>query len=195
MMIRSSDTRLAAILIHELAHQKLFVKGDTAFNEAFASFVENAGVARWLDAQGNRDELSAWRQGREALAQFHALLAEVREELQNLYLGGRPASEMRAAKAGIFEHLKVRYEKMKDDAWGGRDYFGDWFDAGVNNADLALFYDYQAGVCAFSRLFTEAGNNFSTLHSLARDVASQDQKMRRAWLEKDCPAIASRPDL
>lgn len=194
-MMQSTDTRLAATLIHEVAHQKLFVKGDTAFNEAYASFVENAGVAHWLDALGNQDEVSAWQQSRSALAQFHALLADTRQELQQLYRRNLTLIDLRAGKAAIFENLEGRYEQLKDEAWAGRDYFGGWFEGGVNNADLALFNDYQAGVCAFSQLFAQVGSDFGRFHKMVRNMASQDRETRKAWLEKDCPAIASSPDL
>ena len=41
---------LARLIFHELAHQLLYVKDDTSFNESFATAVEEAGVARWLAA-------------------------------------------------------------------------------------------------------------------------------------------------
>jgi predicted aminopeptidase len=43
---------LAALLFHEMAHQRLYIKDDTAFNESFATVVEHEGVRRWLVAQG-----------------------------------------------------------------------------------------------------------------------------------------------
>ncbi|MBN9115884.1 MAG: aminopeptidase [Pandoraea sp.] len=41
---------VARMIFHELAHQILFVRGDTAFNESFAVTVETVGVRRWLTA-------------------------------------------------------------------------------------------------------------------------------------------------
>src|SRR6185503_6251921 len=41
------DVELAELLFHELAHQKLFIAGDTDFNEAFATAVAEEGVERW----------------------------------------------------------------------------------------------------------------------------------------------------
>ena len=36
------------MVFHELAHQVVYVKDDTQFNESFAVAVEEAGVRRWL---------------------------------------------------------------------------------------------------------------------------------------------------
>ena len=38
-------------IFHELAHQVVFAKDDTMFNESFATAVERIGVRRWLDAE------------------------------------------------------------------------------------------------------------------------------------------------
>ena len=41
-MLGYGDVELAALIFHELAHQRLYVKGDTRFNESSATFVELA---------------------------------------------------------------------------------------------------------------------------------------------------------
>src|SRR5690606_562277 len=50
-MMRWSDTDLVATLFHELAHQKVYVKNDTQFNESFATAVAEIGVERWFAAR------------------------------------------------------------------------------------------------------------------------------------------------
>ncbi|WP_266096705.1 aminopeptidase, partial [Acinetobacter baumannii] len=42
------EGELARLIFHELAHQVVYAKGDTAFNESFATAVETIGVERWL---------------------------------------------------------------------------------------------------------------------------------------------------
>ena len=54
--VRWRETDLARIMFHELAHQVVYVKDDTSFNESFAVAVEEAGLARWLDAQAGRPD-------------------------------------------------------------------------------------------------------------------------------------------
>jgi len=42
------DAEIARLTFHELAHQVVYVSGDTVFNESFATAVELEGVDRWL---------------------------------------------------------------------------------------------------------------------------------------------------
>ena len=51
-MLRWDEDTLAGTIFHELSHQAVYVKGDTAFNESFASFVEREGLAQWRIARG-----------------------------------------------------------------------------------------------------------------------------------------------
>ena len=46
-MMRWEDTDLVATIFHELAHQVLYVKEDTAFTESFAPAVADIGLERW----------------------------------------------------------------------------------------------------------------------------------------------------
>ena len=46
-------------MFHELAHQVVYVKDDTSFNESFATAVEEEGLRRWLAAQGTRPDAAA----------------------------------------------------------------------------------------------------------------------------------------
>jgi predicted aminopeptidase len=52
-MIDEDKTYLASLVFHELAHQRVYVNDDTAFNEAFAVAVETTGVKKWLRAGGD----------------------------------------------------------------------------------------------------------------------------------------------
>ena len=54
--IRWPTGRLAELLFHELAHQRLYIAGDTAFNEAFATAVGQLGAERWLERHGSAEE-------------------------------------------------------------------------------------------------------------------------------------------
>ena len=60
-MLRYDDDELAATIFHELAHQLLYVKGDSAFNEAFATTVEDAGLERWLVHEGTPGRIAEYR--------------------------------------------------------------------------------------------------------------------------------------
>ncbi|MCG8613983.1 MAG: aminopeptidase, partial [Pseudomonadales bacterium] len=46
--LKRDNTSLAALLFHELAHRVVYIAGDTAFNESFATAVELAAIQIWL---------------------------------------------------------------------------------------------------------------------------------------------------
>ena len=75
-MMGWSDAQLAATLFHELAHQVVYVPGDSEFNEAFATAVEEAGLERWLSVNGKSQELQAWRIQRRRGQEFIQLLLD-----------------------------------------------------------------------------------------------------------------------
>ena len=73
-MMRYGELDLVATIFHELAHQLIYVKGDSAFNESFAVAVEQEGLRRWLAARGRSDELRDFLAQRRAERQIiHAL--------------------------------------------------------------------------------------------------------------------------
>jgi len=194
-MLRYSDEQLAAVIFHELAHQQLYLRGDTAFNESYASFVEEVGVTLWLQSANREARLAKWKNQRQAAAQFHSLLQQTRASLFALYSGDATDGEKRQSKAAIFDRLEADYRTLVDEQWLGRDYFAAWFSNGLNNARLALFSSYRGGVCAFAALYRESGRNMQRFHQRALEQSRLPDDARRTWLEQPCPAVASQVDL
>lgn len=198
-MLRGDDARLAATLFHELAHKRLYVKSDTAFSEAYASFVETAATRKWLNENGPPGALDDWERAQQATVQFRQLQAVTRSRLASLYGSSMPETAMREAKRDVFEDMAATYEGLVSRDWEGRSYFAGWMREHRNNAALALYRDYQHGFCAFAALFERAGGDFMAFHELADEKASLDQNQRARWLNSSCDspeaAIAPAGDL
>lgn len=169
-MLYRDDARLAGLLFHELAHQAVYVKDDSAFNEAFATAVEEEGVRRWLAAAGREEEFAAWRLLRERAQAFEGLLAATRARLQALYSSGRPEAEMRAAKAEVFAQLEREYAALKA-SWDGWDGYDRWFDAPLNNARLIPSATYRGLVPAFRILLNQAGGDLAAFYAACAALA------------------------
>ncbi len=97
-MMPYGDLQLVGTIFHELAHQLIYVKNATEFNEAFAMSVEREGVARWLKSKGRGDELAQYRSRQEQQALIIKRFAEGRAQLAALYRETLPVSERRARK-------------------------------------------------------------------------------------------------
>ena len=80
-MLSQDETYLAGLVFHELAHQRVYVNDDFAFNEAFAVAVETTGVRKWLRAAGDTAGLRRYKADRKRRAEFLALVSQTRDEL------------------------------------------------------------------------------------------------------------------
>src|SRR4029079_1516433 len=73
-MLGGGELYVASTLFHELAHQKLYVKNDSEFSEAFATAIEEYGTERWLETHGNEGALDAYHRQLQYRADFAELI-------------------------------------------------------------------------------------------------------------------------
>jgi predicted aminopeptidase len=194
-MLQYSDEQLAAFIFHELAHQQLYVKGATGFNEAYAGFIEEAGVRQWLQATEHDELMQRWKSMEKASARFNSLLLTTRGRLAEVYDSGRSDTAMRAHKKAIFSEMESEYMALVDQQWGGENYFKSWFSRELNNARLALINSYHGGVCAFRNLYESVGRDIRQFQQKAVEKAALGKQQRSAWLRQPCATIASGRDL
>lgn len=181
-MLSYSDTSLAGLIFHELAHQKLYVKNDSAFNETFATFVEREGVRRWMLSRDDRPAWDAWSRREEREQQFVALVLEARDELIALYAQDLKPNSMRVRKQDILAGLGARYRVLRDGEWRGYGGYDNWFDRELNNAHLVSIGTYEAGIPAFRRLYQDAQSDLKAFYLAAQAIANRDPAERQAWL-------------
>ena len=179
--VYDSDAELARMIFHELAHQTVYAKGDSQFNEAFATSVEEAGLALWLEKNGDDSlrKLYAGREKRET--DFLALLLNTRKKLEADYAGGATDDGKRARKAQIFSELREEYQGVKA-SWGGYAGYDAWFARPLNNANLALLATYHDYVPAFRALLQQSGG-FPQFYDAVRELAGLDIDERRRRLK------------
>jgi predicted aminopeptidase len=178
-MLRQGENTLVATLFHELAHQQLYLPGDTEFNEAFAMTVEQEGLARWLAARGRPAELEGFLAQRRRQAALAAILAGARHELAGLYASDLPAAELRTRKQARLEQAGRELQDYAR-AEGGASGYEPWIAAGLNNAHLAAVASYQGCIPGFQRLLAEAGGDLPRFYAAARALARGPAAARRA---------------
>jgi predicted aminopeptidase len=178
-MLGWSDVQLAATLFHELAHQVVYVPGDSAFNEAFATVVEEAGLQRWLASRGRLQDLDAWNEHRQRNAQFIGLLLQTRERLAELYKTDLPEEEKRDRKQYEFGLLKLQYEQLKTQ-WNGYRGYDAWFSRTLNNAHLVSAATYYGCVPGLRRVLRSVDGDLPRFYDEARALARQSKEAREA---------------
>lgn len=175
------EAELAGLLFHELAHQVVYVRDDTTFNESFATVVELAGVRRWLAARGRPEEMAAYRRAKRREEEVLELLLAWRERLAAVYAAEETAAWKRTRKAKLFADLRTAYRERVQ-AWGGDDRFQGWFDDGLNNARLASLGAYYELVPAFQALLAREGGDLPRFYARVRELAHLPPEARRERL-------------
>ena len=111
--INYPEHALSRLIFHELAHQVVYVKGDTGFNESFAAAVETEGVRRWIARNGDDTMRADFERAQQRRTQFRELLSKYRERLAALYRLPIAPEEMRVRKAQAFSDLQRDYGLLK----------------------------------------------------------------------------------
>ena len=179
--IRYPEAELARLMFHELAHQLLYVKNDTRFNESFAATVEQAGVDRWLAQNGNDRDRAAYDRLQSMKRGFVALVLKYRAILEQYYREDLPVEEKRLGKARRFAELEQEYRQLKA-SWGGFAGYDRWFAGKPNNATLASVALYTELVPAFRAMLDHEGGNLWRFYAAAKALAKLPKEERDARL-------------
>ena len=156
------QAELARLLFHELAHQLLYVKGDSTFNESFAVALEREGVRRWLAAGGRDAERVRFREREERRREFAARVDAVRGRLEALYRLRLAPQAMRERKRAELETLRPLVAAVP--ALAGQE---------PNNALLASYATYTDLVPVFERFLSQAQGDLPEFYARAKQFASE----------------------
>jgi predicted aminopeptidase len=185
--IRWPETEVARLVFHELAHQIVYVKDDSLFNESFAVAVEEAGVARWLKDQGIPQFDAQFDLSQRQRTMFRELIRETRVRLARVYAGEEPDEVKRAEKVAAFAAMKAAYDRTKaaEPGMAGYDkWFAGYDNRGPNNANLASVALYTAQVPAFRALLVEEGGSLPRFYTRVKEIAALPKAERNAVLAR-----------
>lgn len=190
-MVGAGEQYVASTLFHELAHQKLYVKDDSEFSEAFATAIEEYGTERWLGARADEAALAAYRRRLRHRSDFAALVSAQQERLRAVFATDEPVEQKRADKAHAFDAMRADYAAVKQ-SWGSGDYDA-WFSQPLNNASLAAVATYRRWVPALRARIDARG--LPAFYAEMEELAKLKAAERAARLESlgtaSAPARAS----
>ncbi|MBT8110465.1 MAG: aminopeptidase [Gammaproteobacteria bacterium] len=178
-MMTWDDIQLVGVLFHELAHQVLYIKGDSGFNESFATAVEEFGLERWLESNGRPEDIEVYRQRRHLRQDLMALVADARGELREIYAAAIAEDEMRRMKAARLERLAAGLSTTLTRA--GRDPSG-WSNGELNNARIASVTLYEGWLPSFRSMLARCEGDIRCFYAKATELSRLEAAEREARL-------------
>ena len=180
------NAEIARLTFHELAHQVVYISGDTVFNESFATAVELEGVERWLSQAGTREERAAFEATQVYKRGFIELVMKFRGRLGELYASPLGEEEKRRKKAETFAELGAEYLHLKK-SWKGFAGYDRFFAGELNNASLVPVATYSELVPAFRRLLAESDGDFRRFYAKVKELGKLSADERGARLGANVP--------
>ena len=193
--INQSEPDLAEVIFHELGHKRVFCRGDTDFNEAYATTVGQEGASRWLRAKGDTNLLEKYTVSISRDDQFVHLILSTRQQLENTYgdtldKDGKvkaakapplPPAQLQDQKQRVFADLRVKYQALKA-SWGGYAGYDDWFSHELNNAQLNTIANYYDYLPSFKRLLELSGGDLEKFYQQVERLSKMPKDERHQWL-------------
>ena len=181
-VIHYSDPELAGLIFHELSHQMIYVSGDSAFNESFATVVEQEGTRRWLESIGHPDDIIPYQTKKRRQQLFIALIMRYRDLLTEAFSTARPDDWKRAQKRTLLGRLKEDYNELKR-KWDGDTTYDGWINRDLNNAHLASTGTYYHYVLAFQALLAKHQHDLASFYQEVKSLGRKPKAERDQFLE------------
>lgn len=178
MLNTGDELYLAELILHELAHQVVYVKGASEFNESFATAIAELGLQQWLNDQGKVDLLPIRRERQLKQQQFLALVLPYREQLMALYRSQEP---LEGDKQKIFTDLSHAYTDLKQQQWQGYTGYDQWFSQNLNNAKLAVLSAYSNQVDGVKRHYVACGLSMPSYLRLVAEAPLSTAALRQQF--------------
>ncbi|GHU78195.1 aminopeptidase [Spirochaetia bacterium] len=181
-----SDYRLADLLIHELLHATVYLKGHSQFDEELAEFVGSEGARLYIEKKFGRD--SAEYQGlvnsdsEIDSASYVAYIQGLIAELDALYKSSVSREEKLEKKAEIIRASQKRFEAEYETRFHSENYRG-FVTLPVNNAYLELYRLYYAEGSFFRELYEKSGRNLPKYIAAVKTLKAKGDDPR-AQLER-----------
>lgn len=182
-MLNGGDIRYVGTLFHELGHQVLYIKDDSNFNEAFATFVEQEGLRIWLRERGEAERIELYNNFQKRGEGFADLLKKTRANLIALYKEDIADDLKREKKQGVFDQMQLDYQDLKD-SWDGYSGYDGWFSRELNNARLISVATYRRFIPAFAAMYADVDKDLPAFYEKAKSVADLPAEQRTKIMDE-----------
>jgi len=175
--------RLADLIIHELVHATVFIKGQVKFNEELAEFIGSEGARLYVESRYGTDS-EKYRESFSSDGEYKNYVAFIQEliaELDKLYSSEVDRETKLKEKETIIFAAKERFNAEYETRFSTDNYRG-FSSLPVNNAYLELYRIYHAQDNFYSNLYESSGKNLPAFVAAAKTITKKGDP--RAQLKK-----------
>ena len=182
-MLNRGEVATADTIFHELAHQQLYFKNDTDFNEAFATAVARAGVRDWLRSTGKYELLKRYERSVIQKNQIYTHIQQLRQRLKRVYAEEVSDVDKRRQKMLALNQYRETIQATVAN-WQHSDRYRNWALQDVNNAKLNAISTYQELTAEFLALLVACNNEYGLFYRVVESMRNLDKQQRRDYLSR-----------
>ncbi|MFQ5719435.1 MAG: aminopeptidase [Acidobacteriota bacterium] len=176
-MMDRSEASLVDLVLHEATHRVVYFKGQTDFNESFASFVGETGTLLYLAARHGAG-CDLCRRTAAAYADeetFGAFIADLVTRLEDLYSRPISSEEKIRRRQAIFDAARQRSRTLP---WQGHGHDG-FAHASLDNAVILSLRRYGKDRDLFSRVLSACDGDLARSIHTVRNLGWSDLSRRQ----------------
>ncbi|MDR3336472.1 MAG: aminopeptidase [Treponema sp.] len=162
---------LADLLIHELFHATVFLKGHSQFNEEIAEFAGREGSRLYIEKRCGADS-EEYRAMLDSAADSGAFVSFIRElilELDGVYKSDLSREEKLIQKDGRIKAAQERFAEEYESRFRRENHRG-FSKMEINNAYLELYRLYYEGSPYFEDIYEKAGRDLPAFIRAAKTI-------------------------
>lgn len=171
VLLQRDDLNLVDTVIHEIAHNTVYARGQSTFNESLATFIGRMGARRFYEARG--DAAAAARLEQRAADQglidgwLHALIAAARAH----YAGPGTAAEKVATREKVFQAAREAFSRDVRPRLHDAARYAALARIEANNAYLLQYERYHLDLDTMRRVFDAGGGDMQRFIARLREAA------------------------
>lgn len=158
---------LVVTVIHEIAHNTLWVPGDVRFNESYANFVGFRGAELFFASRGDRESVrrcaAMWRDEK----RLGAFYTDLEDDLLSLYGSGLPRPEIERRRAAVFARARASLRTLGLEVYDG----ARLARTPINNARVIAKRIYLTGLDELDKVYeAQRGDLRSGIREIERTL-------------------------
>ncbi len=175
-MLRWDEATLANVILHEMTHSTIYLKGQTDLNEQIATFVGNQGAIDFLTekyGKGSREAVEAVHCREDDLV-FSQWIDQACQQLSDFYAKEISRDEKLRGREVLFHRLQEDFKKAMS-SFKAEDY-RNFEKVEINNAVLLAYHRYIHRLNDFQALYRYLGGDLKRMIRFFKGIRGRRQE-------------------